>query len=128
MGNDTMRAIGVDSATSCAPDPAFAESGMLCDGATLVQSAEDAPEATDALIDFIQQRYHDSQLNDLEELLRLAQEVDLHGGSGARSFYGAVGLLLRTRALLTAQIQEDESFLFPMMLSSERPRMTFLIH
>lgn len=103
-------------------------SRLSYDDAALIRAEEDSPKATDALIVFIQKRYYSSQLTDLDELLRLAYTVEVRCSNRFRAFQGAIDILHRLHAALTAQIDEDRSFLFPMMLSGARPKMMLLLN
>lgn len=95
--------------------------------AALVQAVEGAPPKTGALISYIQSRYHHSHRSDLAELACLAAQVELQGSDKPHAPCSVMVLLCALNDLLSAQMQQDDRVLFPMMVSAVPPKMTGLI-
>ena len=108
------------------PQPASIRHEVACEAA-LAQAVEDAPQTTGALISYIQHRYYDSHRIDLTELICLTTQVQLHCGDNPHPSRMIMALLPAIDALLTAQRQQDDSVLFPLMMSAASPKMAPLI-
>ena len=118
---DTMGTSASDSALKSIVDSKARLNEMLN------RAEDDAPKATDALIAFIQQRYSSSLVGDLNALLGLACRADLFPKDHIGYSRSALHILLPLRARITAQIQSERSFLFPMMLSGACPKIVHLL-
>jgi len=93
----------------------------------LPQAVDDAPQATGALISYIQRRYHDSHRHDLAELTCLAILAEARHGAEPHAPKGSVALLSRINTRLSALMQQDDAVLFPMMLAGERRGLAPLV-
>jgi regulator of cell morphogenesis and NO signaling len=89
--------------------------------AGLVQSAAQAPAATDALIDLILERYHATHRRELPELIRLARRVEAVHGDRPGAPLGLAALLEELAAELEGHMQKEEGVLFPMMRRGGHP-------
>lgn len=102
--------------------------GRIGQSSIVTHALDDAPQATGALISYIQRRYHDSHRHDLAELICLAILVEARHGGNPEAPQGIIALLSRIHTRLAAEMQQDENVLFPLMLSRERPTMALLIN
>lgn len=80
------------------------------DGATL-------PESTEALVEHIERRYHETHRRELPELVRLARKVEAVHADHPDVPRGLAGQLENLRLELEEHMSKEEQVLFPMMLS-----------
>lgn len=76
----------------------------------------DAPEVTDALVEYVVNRYHSTHRAELEWLIPLAQKVERVHGDHAQAPNGLADALLALQGDLEVQMQFQETELFPVML------------
>jgi len=93
----------------------------------LAQAVEDAPRLTKPLTCYIRQRFHDSHRSDLAELIRLCLQIAARSGDDGQTFARILAVLTVINMQLAARMEEDETFLFPMMVSAACPKLTLLI-
>jgi regulator of cell morphogenesis and NO signaling len=78
-------------------------------------SSTAAPAETEALIDLIVTRYHDTHRRELPELIRLARRVEAVHGDREGAPVGLAAVLEELAAELEGHMQKEEQVLFPMM-------------
>lgn len=83
--------------------------------AALIPQDGDLPEATDALIDHILARFHETHRRELPELIRLAQRVENVHADHPEAPRGLSDLLGAMLQELSGHMQKEEQILFPMM-------------
>ena len=76
----------------------------------------DAPDVTDALVDYVINRYHSAHRAELEWLIPLAQKVERVHGSHAKAPNGLAETLIALKGDLETQMHFEETVLFPVML------------
>jgi regulator of cell morphogenesis and NO signaling len=74
-----------------------------------------APEATDALIEHILNRYHATHRRELPELIRLARKVEAVHAGNPEVPHGLADTLEVMQTDLEEHMQEEETELFPLM-------------
>lgn len=85
------------------------------------QAPAASPQTTDALIDFIVTRYHETHRRELPELNRLARMVEaVHAGHAAAPV-GLADLLQQMSAELESHMQKEEMILFPLLRRGGHP-------
>lgn len=81
-----------------------------------ISANRDAPEITDALIEYVVNRYHAAHRTELEWLVPLAQKVERVHGDHASAPRGLSESLAALQRDLESQMAYEESELFPAML------------
>lgn len=89
--------------------------------AALVPAEAAAPEATEALIELIETRYHATHRRELPELVRLARRVEAVHGDRPEAPHGLAELLSEIAAELEEHMQKEEQVLFPLMRRGGHP-------
>lgn len=79
------------------------------------------PHDTDALITFIETRFHAVHRRELPDLVRLARQVEASHKAHPAAPPGLADLLQRIEWDLEAHMQKEEQGLFPSMRHGERP-------
>ncbi|MBP0464225.1 iron-sulfur cluster repair protein YtfE [Roseomonas sp. PWR1] len=95
--------------------PAAALPDIEAELATLAPETEDAPQATEALIDHILARYHAVHRRELPELARMARRVEAVHRDHPAVPQGLAVLLERMAFEMEAHMMKEEQALFPMM-------------
>lgn len=98
------------------PEQLLAELRALADAA-----GHDAPEATDALIDYILARYHATHRDELGWLIPLAQKVEAVHGDHEEAPLGLTQALIALCDELESHMAKEERVLFPMMRTGGHP-------
>ena len=80
-----------------------------------------APQATQALIDHILDRYHATHRRELAELVPLARKVERVHGDRDGAPAGLADLLTAMRIEMEEHMAKEEQMLFPMMRSGGHP-------
>lgn len=80
-----------------------------------------APQETDALIDHILTRYHETHRRELPELVALARKVEQVHGDHPQAPRGMADALAALGPELEAHMQKEEAILFPMMRAGGNP-------
>lgn len=99
-------------------DLAGLESELAC---LLPATRASAPQATDELIDLIEQRYHAAHRRELPELVRLAKRVEAVHRAHPSVPAGLADLLDRIGAELESHMTKEEQVLFPLMRRGAHP-------
>lgn len=87
-------------------------------------AGRDAPEETEALLDHLVCRYHDTHRRELEFLVPLAQKVErVHGGHPAAPT-GLAAALATLRDELESHMAAEEQMLFPMIRRNGQARIS----
>ena len=84
-------------------------------------ASRDAPSETQALIDHILTRYHDTHRAELDWLIPLAHKVETVHGDHADAPLGVTEALLALRDELEDHMAKEEQVLFPMMRQGGHP-------
>lgn len=96
--------------------------GLIAELAELdPEAAQAAPEAPDALIDHILERYHETHRRELPELIRLAERVEIAHKAHPKVPAGIAAALRELAAELESHMQKEEIVLFPLMRSGGAP-------
>lgn len=89
-----------------------------CSAEPMPQASErGVPTATDALVPFIVEHYHEAHRVDLPELTRLAQKVERVHAAQPNCPHGLAQQLIAIEADLDAHMQKEEQVLFPLLLA-----------
>jgi regulator of cell morphogenesis and NO signaling len=89
--------------------------------ARLAPAADTPPESTNALIEHILARYHETHRSELPELLRLAARVEERHAANAQVPAGLHAALQELAAALDEHMAKEEQILFPLMLHGGHP-------
>jgi len=79
------------------------------------------PQDTEALIDHILDRYHETHRRELPELIALARKVETVHGDRPEAPHGLADALAAMAPELEAHMQKEEAVLFPMMRMGGNP-------
>lgn len=89
------------------------------DNLTPTDPETSVPQDTEALIDHILSRYHDTHRHELPELIRLSQKVEAVHADHPRAPRGLADALTNLQSELEAHMQKEEAILFPAMRQAQ---------
>jgi regulator of cell morphogenesis and NO signaling len=89
--------------------------------AQLEGGSAEVPQDTEALIEHILTRYHETHRRELPELVRLAAKVEARHAEHPEAPHGLQQLLQRTAEALEEHMLKEEQVLFPLMRSGGHP-------
>jgi regulator of cell morphogenesis and NO signaling len=87
-------------------------------------AGRDAPDETEALIDHLLIRYHDTHRAELEFLIPLAQKVERVHGDHPAAPLGLAQALVAMRDELESHMRKEEQVLFPMIRRGGSPMIS----
>jgi regulator of cell morphogenesis and NO signaling len=97
--------------------------GQLAAAAPTPEAGMTDAASTEALIDHILVRYHETHRRELPELLRLAQRVEQRHAGHPLVPLGLAAALQETAEALHEHMEKEEQILFPLMLRGGHPML-----
>jgi regulator of cell morphogenesis and NO signaling len=106
-----------DAARNAGIDP-----GVIAAELAALKADEAAPpQETNALIDHILRRFHETHRRELPELIELARKVEVVHAAHPRAPKGLAAMLENIAVELESHMQKEEQILFPMMRAGGNP-------